>query len=133
MRSKKASAFVLALLAVLLIPISTAHAALSKVGTYSWHYNQTLGAYVTSIPTFTSDGGDVKICLPGGYYPARWYDLKEFDESNADEKIGSSALLGSGNCYTWRVSGYGDGTNGKAEIYVQTYTYPGSDTVTIYD
>jgi hypothetical protein len=131
---KKISVLSFTLLAVFLFPFSTAHAALTTVGSYNMTYNADLQAYVTPIPTFTSDGGDVKVCISGASGPRKTYYLMEYDPgktgSGVDDIIGT-ALLIPGECYKWSVAGNADGDNGKAEIYVKSYAY--TVKATIYD
>jgi hypothetical protein len=138
MRLKKFSVPLFALLAIFAIPFSTAHAALTKVGSYYMAYNSTLDAFVTPIPTVTSDGGDVKFCISNGTTASQGtrkiYYLMEYDPgttgSGTDDVIGS-AYLYSGECYTFRVTKFVDGDNGKAEIYVKSKILDA--TATIYD
>jgi hypothetical protein len=74
--------------------------------------------------TVNSGGGDFKICVMTGSGSDHLYGLFEYDPDdeglNSDEKIGSSKPLSNGDCATWSVGAYVDGSNNRAEIYVAT-------------
>ncbi|MGW5136584.1 hypothetical protein [Streptomyces sp. NPDC004135] len=74
--------------------------------------------------TVNSGGGDFKICVTTGSGSDHLYGLFEYDPDdeglNSDEKIGSSKPLSNGDCATWSVGAYVDGSNNRAEIYVAT-------------
>jgi hypothetical protein len=83
------------------------------------HWNSTLGAYITGVNNAQASGY-VKVCNKGS--SKVFYNVKEYDEgSNQDEVITYDSLY-PGDCRSYDISGFVDGSNGKAEIYLQTST-----------
>lgn len=76
-----------------------------------------------------SGGGDYRICNLTANRTAA-ISLYEVDGSTRDEVKGHgypySTYIDSGKCKVWNVSGYTDGSNGKAELQIDNnkeYTY----------
>lgn len=84
-----------------------------------WNYNSWSGTYVTY-----SYGGDFAVKLipkQGGIAGPYEVELWEEDEAgNPDEYVGTRTVSSSGGMAIFRgISGYVDGSNGKAEFYVK--------------
>ncbi|MET7637483.1 hypothetical protein [Streptomyces sp. NPDC005438] len=67
-----------------------------------------------------SSGGKVKVCVSTKETGTKSYALYEFDKVYDDQRIGSVRRQKAGGCEVWNVSGYTDGKNGKAEVYIAT-------------
>lgn len=120
---------------------SSSDRVVSPDGAGTWDY---LGSdeFTTQSRNFESGGGDFMICLSSDS-PHGHYALFEEDPFNPDDQVRTNDGLlngldfpgdfNSSGCYAFRgISGYVDGTNGKAEFYVAGYN-GGVATVYAYD
>ncbi|WP_338894630.1 hypothetical protein WBG99_02095 [Streptomyces sp. TG1A-60] len=69
---------------------------------------------------FNSHGCNVKVCWTTNSTNNWYYGLYEYDESNADDKVGTTRTQTAGGCEEWAVGDYVDGDNGLAEMYAVT-------------
>ncbi|MFI1935105.1 hypothetical protein [Streptomyces sp. NPDC020330] len=108
--------------------LSLAVAAPQAYATAGWDYMGSsgfhqVGPYFYS-GTFNSHGGNVKVCITTSESGNALYGLYEYDPDgtsiNTDERIGSNRVQTAGGCETWDVSGYVDGSNARAEVYIST-------------
>ncbi|WP_052850167.1 hypothetical protein [Streptomyces avicenniae] len=68
-----------------------------------------------------SGGGDFQICVAASSNTRQGYVLREYDPDSADEYVGPTIFLASGDCVVYRgIGGYVDGTNNRAEFYFST-------------
>jgi hypothetical protein len=129
MRIKKLGASLLLSAVALVTPFS---AAFAEAGWQKVHWNEdgltwnsSSGLYVTDV--ITSDGGDVKICVAVASGSAKTFKAFEYDPDNADDFI-DSWTLSNGQCVTFNVDRFRDGSNNRPEIYVgTTYSSSGVD------
>ena len=89
---------------------------------------QKLGTYSQS-QIFYSGGGYIKFCahVPVGIIE---FDLYEYDPDNADDYVGTT-YLSDGECQTFNVDKFVDGTNHKAELYYHASS--SGTSATVYD
>ncbi|MEU5609148.1 hypothetical protein ACI2L4_11135 [Streptomyces sparsogenes] len=109
----------LAALAVPLLAPSTASAApgWQHIGTSGFTY-WSGGVYVSE--PVESGGGGFQACVFSDA-GSQWYQLYEYDPSNADEPIGGRRYQVEGGCETWDgIDAYADGDNNKAELFLRT-------------
>ncbi|MYY84882.1 MULTISPECIES: hypothetical protein [unclassified Streptomyces] len=64
----------------------------------------------------------MKVCVSTREQGAKLYGLFEYDPGSSanDQQIGTNRKQVAGGCETWDVSGYVDGSNKKAEVYLST-------------
>lgn len=94
---------------------------LEPAGSSYFEYHSSTNSFLSDV--VNSDGGYFKFCIHntgGGSDQAISLKLKEYDASNADETIAVDSFY-SGDCGTYYVGNYGDGTNGTPELYVESY------------
>ncbi|CAM5371156.1 hypothetical protein GCM10010261_11840 [Streptomyces pilosus] len=124
-----------ATLAAIVVSISGATSASAAdwdyLGNSYFQWNSTSGSYLTK--KFQSAGGYFKICTTYGT-PTATYTIWEHDPDNADDWVGSYTL-GSEACATHYVQSFVDGTNKRAELYVETKngTVGANDYIEFYD
>ncbi|QNP74882.1 hypothetical protein IAG44_39295 [Streptomyces roseirectus] len=80
-----------------------------------------------------SHGGEFHACVTTSWSGSADYALYEYDESNSDEKVGSTRTQIAGGCETWNVGAYVDGDNNRAELYLATNDPGSQKLVTFYD
>ncbi|WP_052192784.1 hypothetical protein [Streptomyces sp. CNQ431] len=103
---------------------SPASATVTPAGAGEWDYlgsssvYEVNGQFYSSV--FKSHGGNVKVCWTSKSSGTYQFGLYEDDESNFDDRIGTSRNQVAGGCEEWNVSGYTDGDNGLAEVYAVT-------------
>ena len=118
MKLKKLCASLFLAATTLVTPFSSAFAgSWDYLGSYDFHQNSA-GLYVTNI--VYSTGGYFKVCAHTNV--SKYYTLKEYDPDNADDTVGT-VLLSNGDCHTFYVQNFVDGTNNRAELYVETNNY----------
>ncbi|SHE88038.1 hypothetical protein SAMN05444392_104104 [Seinonella peptonophila] len=119
MNLKKIFVPFLSLLFALVIPFSSVFAdsaGWQVLTSEKVHYNKTLDSYITGVDNAHASGY-IKVCnwSDGG----RYFYIKEYDPDKADNWI-TYAYLGKNGCNSWNIQDYVDGSNKKAEIYIQT-------------
>jgi len=78
---------------------------------------------------YYSDGGSFMVDVSQTDYGPVFYQLKEYDETNADDSVGSPISVSGKKSInlTYRdLSRYCDGDNGKAEFYMEKLTHTSS-------
>ncbi|MER6016340.1 hypothetical protein [Streptomyces bluensis] len=89
-----------------------------------WDYLGSSGVYEVNgqfySQVFKSHGGNVKVCWTTNSTASWYYGLYEDDESNYDDKVGTTRTQHAGGCEEWAVGDYVDGDNGLAELYAVT-------------
>lgn len=121
-----------ATLSALAISISGATSASAAdwddLGYGSFQWSSSGGSYLTR--TVQSGGGYFKICVSSNDDTAT-YTIWESDPDNPDDYVGSYNL-GWGGCATHYVQSFVDGTNGQAELYVETRSQDAGEDVDIH-
>lgn len=133
----------LGLFVALMIPTSALAAdpttPISPMGAGEWDSKGSESVYIypncnlNTITNFNSQGGDFQVRMrdvtsANSYTVSIW----EYDPDGKDVQIGSKYRKTGNADITWDVRGYGDGSDGDAEIYVKLESAYTSDTVTVY-
>lgn len=99
-------------------------ADVTPMGEGEWDYLGSSGVYEINgqfySQRFNSHGGNVKVCWTTDSTAKWYYGLYEYDESNDDDKVGTTRTQVAGGCEEWAVGDYLDGDNGLAELYAVT-------------
>jgi hypothetical protein len=121
-------------LTVPFLAASPAHAGPGEwdpAGSSYFSYHSSTDSFLSTV--VNSGGGNFKFCISGLYDgEVKWFNLKEYDGSNADEHIAGDNFS-NGQCGTYQVGNYGDGDNGTPELYVETSRTTSSTYVKFYD
>jgi hypothetical protein len=112
---------------ILVLPISTTHAALPYLGSVTPKYSSFWSDYYgrTMYSTFhelkSGTGLHFKICSTNSSVSTHKYYVYEYDPgSGNDDFVTYSNTLDDNECKTFSIASYIDGDNNKAELYVVT-------------
>jgi hypothetical protein len=134
MSFKKITVSFVALVIALLTPLSLVSAA-----GYVWiwggkvHYSSSLNAYITPVDSAHASEY-IQVCNPTDY--TQTFYIKDYDPDSADEYLTStSETLYPHTCSVHWIRLLEDGSNGKAEIYIQAKSNSNgyNDVYAIYD
>ncbi|MXQ55345.1 hypothetical protein [Shimazuella alba] len=82
------------------------------------HYNSTLNAYITPVDSAHASEY-IRVCNPTG--STQNFYIKDYDPDSSDEYLTSGyESLSPYSCDSYWIRFLEDGTNGQAEIYLQT-------------
>jgi hypothetical protein len=122
MRVRKLGLTFFAVVIALLIPFSTAFAALDYLGRYGLTINtgeKTGNLYYYRTEYVYSDGGSFKVCNYN--MSSTKFFVYEYDPGSNNDDYVYSWTLGMSKCYTFTgLDKFKDGDNNKAELYVKS-------------
>ncbi|SHF20168.1 hypothetical protein SAMN05444392_11052 [Seinonella peptonophila] len=118
------------LFALLVVPFSSAFADTTLLWSGGVTYNSDLDAYITPVDSAHASG-TIQVCNTSSF--GRWFYIKDHDPDGSDEYLyDTMSYLSPGYCGLYYIQNLVDGTNGKAEIYLQTSNSGSSFSISQY-
>ncbi|MCY9007226.1 hypothetical protein [Peribacillus frigoritolerans] len=127
MKKKFLAALAFSTVALTSVFASSASASGDEAG---WQYVGAFDVHVTSNSNvLMSGGGNIEITMWNTYSASQARGVKVYEDDPAGDDYITTILLAPGAEKVVSVSGYTDGTNGKAEIYLEPNGTIGQSTV----
>jgi hypothetical protein len=112
------------------VPFSSASAGTILLWSGGVTYNSALDAYITPFDSAHASA-TIQVCNTSSL--GRWFYIKDHDPDGSDEFLyDTMSYLSPGYCGLYYIQNLVDGTNGKAEIYLQTSNSGSSFSISQY-